>query len=239
MHNRILSLTVGRTFSAGGARGGRKTTMNVRGYRRPQGGWRYDQGSADQDLSATQFALLALRAASQAGYPIEKVAPDVWEKAASAVRSMQAGDGGFSYQAGQGVNAGMDACGVASLVICKEQMALLEQAPLPWIDESIKRGLAHLDGVFEPGHNHGYHDGSPHIYYYLYAVERVGDLTARHEFNGKDWYVRGALFLLPQQGPDGVWTDGTAYKPQDVLGTCFALLFLKRATPPSVTGIAD
>ena len=34
------------------------------------------------DVSATQFALLALRDASRAGYPVEEVAPDVWERAA-------------------------------------------------------------------------------------------------------------------------------------------------------------
>jgi len=38
-----------------------------------------------------------------------------------------------------------------------------------------------------------------------------------------------------RQDGDGKWSDATGYPPTDVLGTCFALLFLKRATPPVVT----
>jgi hypothetical protein len=67
----------------------------------------------------------------------------------------------------------------------------------------------------------------------------VGDLTGRKEFNGKDWYVRGAIFLLERQDEDGKWVDATGFRPHDVLGTCFALLFLKRATPPVVTYSGD
>ncbi|MFI5403630.1 MAG: prenyltransferase/squalene oxidase repeat-containing protein, partial [Planctomycetota bacterium] len=235
LHDRVLSLTIGHVFSAGGARSKDKSTSKVPGYQRANGGWRYDQGSGDDDLSATQFALLGLRAASQAGFPFDKVAPDVWKKAADYVKSMQLGDGGFCYQRGEAYRASMDACGISSLLICKEQMELLGQAPPAWMDDSIKRGLAHLDEVFSPTENKGYHDGSTHHYYYLYGVERVGDLTGRKEFAGLDWYLRGAEFLLKHQDADGKWSDGTGYVPHDVLGTCFALLFLKRATIPVVT----
>ena len=47
--------------------------------------------------------------------------------------------------------------------------------------------------------------------------------------------MRGARFLLSHQDAEGKWSDGSAFKPHDVLGTCYALLFLKRATPPTVT----
>ena len=63
----------------------------------------------------------------------------------------------------------------------------------------------------------------------------VGDLTGRKEFAGKDWYVRGARHLIGAQQADGKWVDQTAFPPRDILGTCYALLFLKRATPPTVT----
>ena len=234
MHDRILFLTKGRTIGGGGARGKSRTTT-IQGSQNPGGGWRYGQASGDQDLSATQFCLLALRAASQAGYPLDKVAPDTFKWAAEYCRTVQAPDGSFSYQRGKPTSAGMDACGIGSLLICKEQMELMGQEVPSWIDDSIKRGLEHLDKVFDATQNKGWHEGGANIYYYLYAVERVGDLTGRKEFAGKDWYVRGAEFLLSQQDADGKWVDNTTWEPRDVLGTCFALLFLKRATPPVVT----
>ena len=64
--------------------------------------------------------------------------------------------------------------------------------PESGIDEAIKRGTKWLDENFVPDRNPGH----SHHYYYLYGVERVGDLTGRKEFNGKDWYVRGAKVLL-------------------------------------------
>ena len=33
----------------------------------------------------------------------------------------------------------------------------------------------------------------------------------------------------------GGWTDRSCMDPEDTLGTCFALLFLKKATLPAVT----
>jgi len=236
LHERILHLTKGRTLSSGGGRrGGRRSTTRIPGLQvtqgRNAGGWRYSPGN-DADLSATQFVLLALRAASQAGYPVEKTAPDVWRNAASYVMNCQARDGGFSYQIGQPKSTGsMTACGVASLIICKEQMELVGQPVPAQIDERVKRGLEWLDKNFHPHRN----PNGAHNYYYMYGVERVGDLTGRKEFGGRDWYVRGAAHLLQTQEDDGKWVDQTAFPPRDVLGTCYAILFLKRATPPTVT----
>ena len=241
MHNRIVWLTVGRRIGKGGGRGrgGGGGSTTVKGTQNPSGpnagGWRYGQANGDADLSATQFSLLALRAASQAGYPIDKVAPDTFKLAANYCKSVQLGNGAFTYQRGKQFSAGMDACGIGSLLICREQMELMGQPKLPWIDDAIKRGMAHLDTVFDAAHNQGQHEGGQELYYYLYGVERVGDLSGRKEFNGKDWYVRGAQYLLANQQPDGKWVDQTGFPPRDVLGTCFALLFLKRATPPTIT----
>ena len=129
----------------------------------------------------------------------------------------------------------MTACGVGILLICKEQLELAGQEVPSWIDGSIKKGLAYLDEVWDATRNKGTHSSMSEHYYYLYGVERVGDLTGRAEFGGQNWYVRGAQFLLAHQDANGKWTDSTGFPPRDVLGTCFALLFLKRATPPVVT----
>jgi len=223
MHDRVVWLTVGR----------RSKQRTIKGTQNTGGGWRYGQANGQADLSSTQFCLLGLRAASQAGYPVTKVAPNCWLYAAKYCKSLQLGNGGFGYQKGSGWNASMTACGVGSLVICREQMQLANQEVPSWIDSSIEKGLAYLDEVFDATRNAGEGGGREH-HYYLYSVERVGDLTGRTEFAGKNWYVRGAEFLLSHQDPDGKWVQ-SGFPPHDVLGTCFALLFLKRATPPVVT----
>jgi len=236
MNDRILHLTVGRTIGGGSARGGGSTT-HIPGTQNPNGGWRYGQANGDQDLSATQVVLLALRAASQAGYPIDRVAPDTWEWAANFAKACQNSDGSFCYQATKKEpwTACMDACGIGILLICKEQIELTGKTVPDWLDDSLKRGIEHLDKVWDPRMNKSATGQAGHHYYSLYAVERVGDLSGRHVFNQMDWYLRGALFLLEQQAADGSWTDAGAFPPRDVLGTCYALLFLKRATPPVVT----
>ncbi len=244
MHDRIMWLTYGRKIrpKAGGGTTTINGTLNVKGPN--NGGWRYGQANGDADLSATQFVLLAFRAASQAGYPMERLMRNgqtVWERTAKYVMNCQNQDGGFRYQTQPGKTTGsMTACGIASLVICKEQIELVNaergkkepQIEMPsGIAESIERGKKWLDLNFTVKQN----PGGSHHYYYLYGVERVGDLTARKEFNSMDWYVRGARLLIPAQAGDGSWTDQGAYPPRDVLGSCYALLFLKRATPPVVT----
>ena len=57
MHERVVWLTVGIR--------GKRT---IKGCQNPNGGWRYGQAGGGEDLSSTQFVLLALRAASQAGW---------------------------------------------------------------------------------------------------------------------------------------------------------------------------
>lgn len=240
MHDRILWLTVGRKISSGRTTNTIKGTQNIGEGGKNQGGWRYSQANGDADLSATQFVLLGLRAASQAGYPVEKTAPQAWQQAAQYIKNCQKPDGGFGYQVGGPSYASMTACGVGGLLICKEQMELSsdrekdkEKKPPAWIDDSIAKGMEWLDKNFDAERNAG--ADQQELFYYLYGVERVGDLSGRKEFNGKDWYLRGATLLLDRQEADGKWNDSTGFPPGDVLGTCFALLFLKRATIPVVT----
>ncbi len=238
MHWRLVYLSVGKRSGGGkglNINGQQNLKENGQAAGKGAGGWRYGQASGDADLSATQFVLLALRAASQAGYPVEKTSQRTWEEAAKYVKNCQNGDGGFTYQAGGPSSGSMTACGVSCLLICKEQMELSEERKPPaWIADSIAKGMDWLDKNFEVDRNVG-QNGSQEIFYYLYGIERVGDLSGRKEFNGKDWYTRGAMLLLERQEADGKWQDSTGYRPHDVLGSCFALLFLKRATIPVVT----
>ncbi len=201
------------------------------------GGWSYwlRSESSDADVSATQFALLALRSAVRAGYPLSRLQEGVWERALEYLLMAQKTDGSFPYTVGKPWSAGMTAAGLASLLICREQLALAGGAPDD-LDGAIERALGHLAEHYDPRRNVGAKkkDLKYYNYCYLYAVERVGALSSRHLLGKHDWYRTGATALLEWQRSDGSWFDRSCMKPQDVLGTCFTLLFLKRATPPAV-----
>ncbi len=71
-------------------------------------------------------------------------------------------------------------------------------------------------------------------YYYLYMIERVGMLGGIDWVGKHDWYFEGAEILLKQQSADagtkGMWDVQNEIDPSDIYNTCYALLFLKRAT---------
>jgi hypothetical protein len=66
------------------------------------------------------------------------------------------------------------------------------------------------------------------LYYYLYAVERTGMLYDTKYIGQHDWYYEGAKLLLDAQGGGGSWSASHFNHP--TWDTCFAILFLKRAT---------
>ena len=57
------------------------------------------------------------------------------------------------------------------------------------------------------------------------ALERAGMLFGTETMGDKYWYPEGAKVLCDIQKGGGAWGDGTR-------DTCFAILFLKRATRP-------
>jgi len=75
-------------------------------------------------------------------------------------------------------------------------------------------------------------------YYYLYGLERACAFTARELIAKHDWYAEGATYLVSKQQADGRWATGVLggneIAPSDLADTAWALLFLKRATRPTV-----
>jgi hypothetical protein len=65
--------------------------------------------------------------------------------------------------------------------------------------------------------------------YFLWSVERIAVLFSLKSIGNKDWYLWGAEMLLAHQEPNGCWERGGYYQPHQIINTCFALLFLKRA----------
>jgi hypothetical protein len=66
-------------------------------------------------------------------------------------------------------------------------------------------------------------------YYYLYALERAGMLFGTDKIGDHDWYWEGAAVIVNDQNPDGSW-GRREKKEQNTWDTCFAILFLKKAT---------
>jgi hypothetical protein len=69
------------------------------------------------------------------------------------------------------------------------------------------------------------------LYYYLYAMERACILFGADALGGHRWYAEGAHAILASQQADGSWNAG-AGEANSTWETCFAILFLKRATRP-------
>jgi hypothetical protein len=97
-------------------------------------------------------------------------------------------------------------------------------------DGDIHKGLVWLGKNFSVTYNPGPYEhakmeeNSKHQYlYYMYALERAGMLYGTEMMGTHKWYPEGAKVLIETQGADGHWGDGT-------IDTCFAILFLKRAT---------
>lgn len=95
------------------------------------------------------------------------------------------------------------------------------QASRAEMDAAMKRGLGWLSANYTVDKNAlGWH------LYYLYGLERAASLANVDKIGSHDWYGEGYRVLLKLQGNDGGWNNvGGA-----VATTCFAVLFLARAT---------
>ncbi len=105
-------------------------------------------------------------------------------------------------------------------------------------DKDVQEGLAWLSHFFSVTYNPGpYEHGnmekdSQHQYeYYLYALERAGMLYGTETIGTHWWYPEGAKVLIEKQKAEGTWGSG-------VVDTCFAILFLKRATSPLTPSVS-
>lgn len=107
---------------------------------------------------------------------------------------------------------------------------------MPKIDAGIASGFAWLGAEFHVRSNPGYVDRADDSWYYwLYGLERTCELAGIALIAGRDWYFEGALQILPLQNKNG------AFRSERERGlmldaTCFAVLFLKKAALPPVTG---
>jgi hypothetical protein len=201
-------------------------------------------GGASGDNSNTQYASLGLRACYDAGilipeestqlavrWLIESMHPEGDDKAGKgAVVSggeTPAKPGGWAYKgADEGKPYGSMTAGAIGALTIYDYIHKKDWKK----DATVKGGLAWLNAHWSVTQNPG--RGASWSLYYLYGVERAGVLYGTEKIGDHDWYVEGAKYLLSTQAPDGSWTvSGGEHTTWD---TCFAILFLKKATKPLV-----
>ena len=201
-------------------------------------------GEAKGDFSNTQFAVLGLRACRDAGIVVPR---KTWQAAYDYMRKTQRKDGGWGYvyfgKQDDASYASLTAAGVAGAAICLHAMK-----KSPASNAVVKKAKAWLDEHFDPTRNTGIDRSAilgPSSWetYHLYSVERVGSVLGWKELGGQAWYPAGARHLLATQRGDGSWIAGGGAemfgsRPRylTTADTCFALLFLSKATPPLTGG---
>jgi hypothetical protein len=193
------------------------------------------EGPRSGDNSNSQYAAFGIRACRDFGFDLPK---EVLEKAARWWRESQTGaplgpapggvappiePRGWSYgPPGNRPYGSMMAGAVAALTLYDYFLGV------DWKkDEAAVAGVLWLRDNFSVADNP--QRGRQHHYYFLYALERAGRIYGIEKLGKHDWYHEGAGYLLDSQGEDGSWGN-----PVD---TCFALLFLRRATRPLIASV--
>jgi len=210
-------------------------------YQHKHGAYGYPHSAPD--LSNTQYAALGLWSANKAGL---KIPPKVWENLAKGTMAHQEAlhmakvaitgrtgvsqreVAGFQYRAKDSKTANnatgtMTTAGISILKICEIGLGKkLRGKARKEFTRAMEAGLSWLDVNFSVKSDQKPQSRSGKwLLYYLYGMERVGGLTRREQFGEHWWYVDGAKAVLARQ-KNGGWGQ-----PYD---TCFALLFLRRAT---------
>lgn len=135
---------------------------------------------------------------------------------------------------------GMTACGLGTIMMAR--FILMHRAgDKLWagrnhdeIQQSVYDSAAWLNYNWNPIQNPKKARINTYHLYYLYCVERAFDMIGNARLGPHFWYVEMGGRLLAIQKPQGFWKTGSTHEPEDTLDTCFALLFLKRATAPRV-----
>jgi hypothetical protein len=216
-------------------------------------GWSYQSSSGNRaDNSNTQYALLGLWAGRQAGAKIDRAA---WEAIQDFYKSTQCNPtmnargqpmAGWTYM-NESKNARptltMTAAGVCGLYISglevnENQQQLNEATGVAAKcgfypdDDAIAKGMRWIASEFR-------FMNSPHTFYNVYGIERVGRLSGQRFIGDHDWYREGCELLTGVKGneglgqkPGGEWKINAAIDNFEVISTSFALLFLAKGRTP-------
>jgi hypothetical protein len=148
---------------------------------------------------------------------------------------------GFQYaNAKQPITGSMTTAGLSSLIICQSELwgsrqfkgdlrnktRLGIRDAMAWLQTWMEVRVNPVEGLDgKPAHPPAPAIGGPNHYYYLYGLERASILGRIRLYGKRDWYEEGAEILMMDQREDGSWPC-----QMKLTDSCFALLFLKRAT---------
>ena len=196
-------------------------------------------GPEKGDNSNSQYAALGLRACFDANvhapketleraikgwkdtqYGVSRVDKDGKKQVASGGSKVD----GWGYKApgedDRGVYWSMTAGATGSLVIHNHLLGK------QWKNDAlVNAGMKWMETHFKV---------DPSDAYGLYALERAGILYGTEMIGPNRWYPSGAGVLIVAQKPDGSWGTDQEEWLGKVWDTCFAVLFLRKATRPLV-----
>ncbi|HEV3204931.1 MAG TPA: DUF4159 domain-containing protein [Gemmataceae bacterium] len=198
-------------------------------------GWGYGKGGfGGSDNSNTQYALLGLHEAHQAGAKIDR---EVWKSISDFYKFSQHPDGGWGYSTLLG-NAGstltMSTAGLCGLLIAGQELNDKREKFLNGVaqncgkyeeNKNITKALTFIGQRFTVEQRQA-------IYYNLYGIERAGRLTGLRFIGNHDWYREGCEYLIRAQNPEGYWQSRGGHDSWKVVSTSFALLFLSKGRTP-------
>ena len=205
-------------------------------YRRGQFASLSKDNPPTDDNSNTQFAALALWVARKHRVPVDRALAF----AGARFQAFQEPEGPWHYNSqwpnltGDHRDA-MTCAGLLGLAVGRAVDADDEQKPGLATDARAEKALRFLSGTLRrtaaepvpnPQRPHDQPIGSlsQDDLYYLWSLERVGVLYDLKTIGGVDWHTWGTKLLLAVQNPNGSWSSSFG----ETVGTCFALLFLKR-----------
>jgi hypothetical protein len=176
------------------------------------GGWRYEPGAADSDISLSGWNALALRAAQEAGFPVPN--ESLTRAAAFVARCFDPDSKTFTYQPGGERRLSATATGVLCLYLLDAKPEDRAKA------EKAARGLA--EHPLDEQNTYPFYC----IYYVTHAAFQAGDDT---------WQAVAKATLaalVESQSPDGSWLSlkhgnpANASEPGKVYRTAMAVLTL-------------
>lgn len=205
-------------------------------------GWSYPSNIVP-DASNTQYALLGLYAAKQAGVKIDD---KNWSEIRELYLGIQKPNGYWVYNysgAGGGLDGPsftMTAAGVCGLLIAGMGLNERQQQLDEITGVAAKCGVYATNGPVEKGmrwiSDRFAWDTAPalkSVFYNVYGVERLGRISGQRFIGKFDWYREGCDFLLKKQNDNGSWVgEGGAADRFPTISTSFALLFLSKGRTP-------
>jgi hypothetical protein len=178
------------------------------------------------DNSNTQFALLALWVARRHDVPAELPLVCSYHR----YQIMQNADGGWAHHVMVPKSTNSMTCvGLLGLAIGRGAVPGAAAGKDKLEDPAIHRALQALGRyIGTPAKDAGARPPMQNLYF-LWSVERVAMLYSLKTIGGKDWYGWGAQILLANQRADGSWAGMEYTGRNELVDTCFALLFLSRS----------